>query len=65
MKKTMKLILCCWVFLLVACGQKGPLIVEVPTKTTGSSTIPEVVEKEVSEDEPVINIQTDDNSSAR
>lgn len=61
----MKLILCCWVFLLVACGQKGPLIVEVPSQTTGGSTVPEVVEKEVSEDEPVINIQTDDNSSAR
>ena len=47
-----------------ACGQKGPLIVEVPTSVPGSTQV-ESVEKEVSQDDPIINVQTDESSTAR
>ena len=56
--------------LLSACGQKGPLILEerVTTPASVSSSTTQTDEKadvEVLQDEPVLNVQTDDASTAR
>ena len=58
--------------LLSACGQKGPLILEErvtkPASVSASSSPTQTDEKadvEVLQDEPVLNVQTDDASTAR
>ena len=57
--------------LLSACGQKGPLILEeTVTKPTSVSASPssqstEKTDVEVPQDEPVLNIQVDETSTAR
>jgi len=67
MKKTIPLLVSS--LLLAACGQKGPLTLEntaTPVSTSSAST--QTVEKtdgDVSQDESVLNIQTDETSTAR
>ena len=55
--------------LIGACGQKGPLIVQQPTQVSvvenKADEKAENTEREVSQDEPVLNIQTDETSAIR
>ena len=55
--------------LIGACGQKGPLIVQQPSQASvvenKADEKAENTEREVSQDEPVINIQTDETSASR
>ena len=55
--------------LIGACGQKGPLIIQQPSKASvvenKADEKAEKTEREVSKDEPVLNIQTDETSAIR
>ncbi len=69
MKFYSRILLLSALLLVAACGQKGPLIVERPasasTQVTSPNAVDEANEREVSQDESVLNIQTDDSSSTR
>ena len=73
MKKITQLLVSSLLLLSIsACGQKGPLILEAPAKPVVTSTTSaastqsdEKAEVEVPQDEPVLNIQTDETSTAR
>ena len=67
MKIYSRLLLLSALTLMSACGQKGPLILQEPSKaSTQASENKQVdIEREVSQDEPVLDIQTDDTSSNR
>jgi len=70
MKKITQLSASSLFLLLSACGQKGPLIIDAPTTrvipvSTSSPATPQTTEVEVLQDEPVLNTQTNEKSTAR